>query len=98
MKNNKDKTSAEVNKRFFDALDYIMSKGRIRGVGTFCNDYGLNRIKYLGVRQTIRKTDPADYIEYKNIDVSALVFLCRDFGISTDWLLLGEGKMFKGGI
>ena len=32
---------------------------------------------------------------YKLIDIDALAYLVKDFGVSSDWLLLGRGKMFK---
>lgn len=92
---NKEKMSIEINRRFFEALEYVMSTGKIRGIGTFCRQYDLNRIKYIGVRQQINNPNPPEYITYKNIDVSALAYLCRDFGISSEWLLLGKGGMLK---
>lgn len=91
----KDKMSIEINKRFFEAIEYVRTTGKIRGIGTFCREYDLNRIKYIGVRQQINNPNPPEYITYKNIDVSALGFLCRDYGISPEWLLLGKGGMLK---
>lgn len=90
---NKDKVSIEINRRFFEALEHVRSTGRIRGIGPFCKEYGLNRIKYIGVRQQVINPNPPEYITYKNIDMEALAFLCRDYGISAEWLLLGKGGM-----
>jgi hypothetical protein len=38
---NKDKMSMEINKRFFEALEYVRSTGKIRGIGTFCREYNI---------------------------------------------------------
>ena len=32
-------------------------------------------------------------MDYKIIDIDALSSICRDFGVSADWLLTGRGKM-----
>lgn len=91
----KDRIAIEVYKRFFEAIEYIKSAGYIRGLGTFCNKYDFNRGRYTGVRQSLYRTDLPEYITYKHIDVSAIVFISRDYGISSDWILFGKGKMLK---
>lgn len=35
---------------------------------------------------------------YKIIDLDALSSICRDFGVSAEWLLTGKGKMLKNGL
>jgi hypothetical protein len=73
-----------IQDRFFEALNMIISQGKIRGLQTFCNEYGLHRAKYSRIRTSTEST-------YKFIDIDALAYLVRDFGVSADWLLTGRG-------
>jgi len=84
----------EIQKRFFEAIDLLIESGKIKGLQTFCNDYGLHRPKYSNLR-TFSKDKSKQGTGYKLIDVDALAYLVEDFDISSDWLLLGKGGMFK---
>lgn len=84
-----------IQKRFFEALDILITTGKIGGLQPFCNNHGLNRVKYSNIRTEMRKPDKVKETNYKVIDLDALSHLCKDFNISSDWLLLGNGKMFK---
>ena len=52
-----------------------------------CNDHHINL--YLDLDK------PMDERLYKVIDIDALSSICKDFGVSADWLLTGRGKMLK---
>lgn len=72
--------------RFFEALDVIISTKKIRGIQTYCNLYGINKRHLYTQRADLNK----GYFE-----VYWLIPLIRDFGVSSNWLLLGIGNMFK---
>lgn len=87
----------DIQKRFFQALDTLIQGGRIRGLKTFCNQYGLHRPKYSNIRTGIRNEGKVDNRDsgYKLIDIDAMAYLVSDYGVSADWLLLGRGGMFR---
>ena len=84
-----------IQKRFFEALDMAIAMGRTKGLKTFCDDHGLNRIKYSNIRTELRNPAAAKPTNYKVIDLDALAYICKDFGISSEWLLFGTGTMLK---
>ena len=83
----------EIQRRFFQALDLAISLGNVGSLTAFCDDHKLNRTKYSRIRSTLDK--PMDERLYKVIDIDALSSICKDFGVSADWLLTGRGKMLK---
>lgn len=83
----------EIQRRFFEALDLAISLGKISGLKGFCDDHKFNRTKYSRIKNSLDK--PIEETTYKMIDLDALSALCRDFGVSAEWLLLGRGKMLK---
>jgi hypothetical protein len=85
----------EIQRRFFEALDIVIGTGQCGGLQTFCKEHDLNRVKYSNIRTEMRNPEAAKPTNYKVIDLDALAHLCKDFNISSDWLLLGRGKMFR---
>ncbi|MDR1755587.1 MAG: hypothetical protein LBR65_01315 [Culturomica sp.] len=86
-----------IQRRFFEALDVVIGMGQCGGLQTFCKEHGLNRVKYSNIRSEMRKpAEEAKPTNYKVIDLDALSYLCKDFHVSPEWLLFGNGKMFKG--
>ena len=83
-----------IQRRFFEALDLLISTGQTT-TKAFCDDHGLNRVKYSNIRTEMRNPEAAKPTNYKVIDLDALTHLCVDFNISPDWLLLGKGGMFR---
>lgn len=75
-----------ITKRFFEAIDMLKAQKRIRGLQTFTNAYGINRWNLNTV-----KARP----EVSVLKPEWIAYLVRDFGISSDWILLGKGAMFK---
>jgi hypothetical protein len=95
MKKSINPQAIEIQKRFFQALDYAISSDLVNGVKGFCDNHNLNRVKYTRIKNNINKTFDEQMEErtYKIIDVDALAYICNDFGISPEWLLFGRGKM-----
>lgn len=88
----KEKTISTVTQaiqtRFFKAIDLCADKGSLSGITSFCDQYKLNRPKYLDLQQS-------ETSRYKLIDFDAIYYLAKDFGVSLDWLFYGRGEAFK---
>ena len=84
-----------IQHRFFEVLDLMISTGQIAGLRTFCENHKLNRVKYSNIRTELRHPELAKPTNYKVIDLDALTYLCKDFNVSPDWLLLNKGTMFR---
>lgn len=80
------KESAEITRRFFEALNKLIQLKVIRGKKTFTERYGINRwnLNALEKGQSTQNSVQLDW----------LTFIVRDYGISARWLLTGEGEMF----
>ena len=81
-----------IQDRFFQAIDALIAEGKLSGLQPFCNQYGLLRTKYSSIRSTMKDSEKGT--GYKFIDIDALVYLVKDYNVSSDWLLLGRGEMF----
>lgn len=81
----------DIQKRFFQALQLAKEVGRTTGLKPFCEAHNLNTVKYYRIKNDLGK--PIEQMHYKVIDIDALLYLCRDFGVSPEWLLLGKGEL-----
>lgn len=77
--------SQEVIRRFFQALYALKEKRVIRGKQTFTKRYGINRWNM----NTLEKEPERDIFQ-----TAWLTYLVRDYGLSSRWLLTGQGDMF----
>lgn len=93
MKKNINPQVIEIQRRFFESISSAKASGRTTGIKSFCESHNLNIVKYYRIKGDLGK--PIKDMHYKAIDVDALSYVCRDFGVSPEWLLLGHGKMFK---
>lgn len=93
MKKSINPRAIEIQRRFFEALEMAISLERINGLKGFCDEHKLNRTKYSRIKDGMDKL--LDEMKYKMIDIDALTAICKDFGVSAEWLLLGRGKMLK---
>lgn len=75
-----------ITKRFFEAINMLKAQKRIRGLQTFTRAYGINRWNLNTV-----KSQP----EVSVLKPEWIAYLVRDFGISSDWIILGKGGMFN---
>lgn len=73
--------------RFFAAIDALIAMKKIRGKATYCRLYGIDRANFNAQKKDFSKG---------HFQVSWLVPLVKDFNISSDWILIGKGSMFKG--
>lgn len=80
----------EIQERFFLALDTVIKLSKIDCLSSFCRRNSLNRVKYSRMRNSATHES-----NYKLIDIDALSAICRDFNVSPEWLLLGQGKMLS---
>lgn len=81
-------TELAIADRFFYALEELANRKVIRGLQTFTKRHGIN----YGNMNTLKnnRTRWALKTEY-------LAFLAQDYGVSCEWLLLGNGEMFVSG-
>lgn len=86
--------SMEIQVRFFQALDLLISSKEIKGLKTFCTDNNLHRAKYSNLRNHLNDPDNPG-TGYKFIDIDALSYLTEKYHVSADWLLTGKGGMFE---
>lgn len=75
-----------ITKRFFEAIDMLKAQKKIRGLQTFTKIYKINR-----GNMNMVKWNPDKSV----LKPEWMVYLVRDFGVSSEWLILGKGGMFK---
>ena len=81
-------TDYPIVSRFYTAIHKLIEYKVIRGKKTFTERYGINRRNFC----TIEK----DYSS-KMFNVDWLTILVRDYKVSAQWLLTGEGSFFTFG-
>lgn len=74
-----------ITKRFFDAIDMLKEQKRIRGLKTFTDAHGINRWNMNTVKWNPEKSV---------LKPEWVAYLAHDYGVSTEWVLLGKGDMF----
>ena len=78
--------ATEINKRFFLAIDYLVDIKEIRGLYTFTKKHNLNSWNLYTVRK-----EPGRRV----LKVEYIALLAKDFNISLEYILLGNGPMRK---
>lgn len=80
-------TQAEdgIKTRFFQALDLLKDQKVIRGIGTFCREYNLDRARLSKIKNNLQG--------YHTIEAVWIAYLA-DYGISPDWVITGKGKIY----
>lgn len=81
-------SNAEIVLRFFKVIDTLKANKVIRGEKTFTDRYSINRRNLYQLRQ-----NP----ERNILQMVWLSHLINDFGVSSQWLMTGEGEMFVPG-
>lgn len=77
--------SQKIIERFFEALHVLIDMKVIRGKQTFTRRYGINRWNF----NTVEKDKSRDIFQ-----MSWLANMINDYGISSQWLMTGNGEMF----
>ncbi|MCL1933577.1 MAG: hypothetical protein FWF53_07190 [Candidatus Azobacteroides sp.] len=98
MKNPKQLTEIAkgLNCRFFEAIGFLVSIGQVKSLSGFCNEYGLSAPRYREMRATYGINHNSKTVSrYKSVETEALYYLCNFHSVSSEWLLLGHGKMLK---
>lgn len=72
--------------RFFAAIDALIAMKKLKSMGTYCRLYGIDKSNFYAQKRDYNKG---------HFQVSWLVPLAKDFNVSSDWVLLGKGEMFK---
>lgn len=75
----------DITKRFFEAINELVKRGKMRGLQTFTRRYGIN---YWNM--TTLKNAPASHV----LKPEWLYYIVRDYGVSPEWLLTGFGHVF----
>lgn len=77
--------SIQITKRFFEALNTLIVRGDLRGKQTFTEKYEIDR-------RNFNRTEKEP--ERMSVAMVWIAHLARDFGVSSHWVLTGQGKMF----
>lgn len=80
-----DEISQKIIDRFFEVLYDLKARRVIRGKQTFTNRYGIVRWDLNNVE---KKRSPGSF------QMSWLGYLIRDYGVSSLWLMTGQGDMY----
>lgn len=85
-----------VNRRFFQAIEALVLCGRLSALESFCNEAGLSAPRYRETRYTYGVTPRTDKVSrYKSVEIEGIYYLAKSYGVSSEWLLMGRGEMFK---
>jgi hypothetical protein len=86
-----------INRRFFRAIEALISLRRVKSLEALCNEFNLHSPKYREMRLTygVSPNPNSKLSRYKNIEMDAIYLLCDKYFVSAEWLMLGRGKMFK---
>lgn len=82
------KTEAAIAERFFWVIEELGRRRVIRGLQTFTKLHGLN----YGNMNTLK-----NHQDRCGVKTEYLAFIAKDYGVSCQWLLLGEGEVFLEG-
>lgn len=80
--------SQEVMARFFAYIDNMIENGVINGLSHFARLYDINRGNLNNLRKNGGRT---------TLQLCWLTYLVRDFYCNPEWLLTGNGEMYKSG-
>lgn len=82
---NISETALQINERFFEAVGVLKRKRKLGGIYGFAKKYNVVVGNLYTIKSQKQGAVKAEYLTY----------LVRDFDVSAQWLLTGEGCMFK---
>lgn len=83
---NINKDGVDITDRFFTAIAVLSDLKYFRGLKGFCEDNGLNRPVLV-----VLKGSPKDHV----LKPELIYTVCEKYGISAEWLIRGDGEMFR---
>lgn len=83
---NINQTGVDITDRFFTAVAVLSDYKYFRGMKGFCEENGLNRTVMV-----VLKSDPENHV----LKPELINLICDKYGISAEWLIRGEGEMFR---
>ena len=88
--------SEGVNRRFFEAIETLVSLGKVSALDSFCALHDLSSPRYREMRLTYGVSPKPGYqSRYKNIEIEAIYSIVTNYPISSRWLITGRGKMLN---
>jgi hypothetical protein len=86
-----------INRRFFSAVDALVTMRRVHSLEALCKKFDLHPSRYREMRLTYGVTPKPNSkpSRYVNLEMEAIFHLCNKYSVSAEWLMLGCGKMFK---
>lgn len=72
--------------RFFQALDFLKEQKIIRGIGTFCKTYNLDRARLSKIKNKL--------YGFHTIEAVWVAYLA-EYGISANWIITGKGSILN---
>ena len=79
------KETIEIMNRFYEAVSVLILHKKIRGIQTYCNLAGIDRRHFYAQKKEISRGW---------FQMAWMLPLIKEFGVSSDWLLLGKGSIF----
>ena len=86
---------AGMNRRFFLAVDDLVSSGRLESLSSLGRVCGCSAGKLRELRTVFGPApSPTGWCRYRHVDPSVMGYLVSHFGVSGSWLLAGVGSMY----
>lgn len=86
--------SDAINRRFFVAVEYLISTGKINSLSHFCELHDLSSPRYREMRLGYGVAPKPGYkTRYKNLEIESIYALIANYPISSYWLFTGREKM-----
>jgi|SRR5665647_3033682 len=79
------KETIEIMNRFYEAVSVLILHKKIRGIQTYCTLASIDRRHFYAQKKEISRGW---------FQMAWMLPLIKEFGLSSDWLLLGKGSMF----
>lgn len=85
-----DFPTKEILNRIFEAIDYLIAIKEITGVSDLCTRHNIDQTKIYKLRSGYQHNN---VVQYNKADFKLVYVLRKYYGISLEWIILGEGDM-----
>jgi len=89
----KSPISEGVSRRFFQAIDALVTYKLVSALESFCVDNNLSASRYREMRFEYGVNPTGKVSRYKNVEIEAIYALVANFPVSAGWLITGRGNM-----